>query len=120
MTKNLLIFASLAEGGFGLLLLAYPPFVARLLFAAEVSGAGVILARLTGMCLIALAIACWPSDGSRSAYYGMLTWSVLAMLYLVVVGIGGQAGILLWPAVAVHAALALLLVWAWRKKRQRA
>ena len=114
MTKNLLIFASLAEGGFGLLLLAYPPFVARLLFAAEVSGAGVILARLTGMCLIALAIACWPSDGSRSAYYGMLTWSVLAMLYLAITGLGGSAGILLWPAVGVHAIIAVLLLRALR------
>jgi len=108
--KKLLIFAALAEAGFGLLLLAYPPIVARLLFAADLSGAGVIIGRLTGMCLIALGIACWPDNDSRNAFYGMLTWSVLAMLYLIIVGVSGSAGILLWLAVVVHAAIAVGLV----------
>jgi hypothetical protein len=108
--KKMLTLASVAEGGFGLLLLAYPPVVAQLLFAAEISGAGVIIGRLTGMCLIALAVACWPNDGVLHAFYGMLTWSVLAMLCLVMVGMRGQAGILLWPAVVIHAAIAVLLL----------
>lgn len=38
----------------------------------------------------------------------MLTYSATVMLYLIAVGLGGDAGILLWPAVAVHAALCLL------------
>src|SRR5271165_3092425 len=101
--KKLLIFAALAEGGFGLLLFAFPPLVSRLLFGAEVSGAGVIVGRLTGMCLIALGVACWPFGDSYAAFYGMLTWSALALLYLIVAGVGGAVGILLWPAVAVHA-----------------
>jgi len=33
----------------------------------------------------------------------MFIWSVLAVMYLSVVGMTGQARILLWPAVAVHA-----------------
>lgn len=118
MTKKVLIFAALAEGGFGFLLLAVPPLVGQLLFAADVSGIAITLGRLTGMCLIALAIACWPDDNSRSAFYGMLTWSILAMLYLTIVGLGGNAGILLWPAVAVHAGLSVLLVLAWWRERQ--
>jgi len=28
-------------------------------------------------------------------------------------------GPLLWPAVALHAAVALLLAWLWRKRRER-
>jgi hypothetical protein len=76
---------------------------------------------LTGMCLIALAIACWPGGDSRSASYGMLMWSILAMLYLIIVGLGGNAGILLWPAVAVHAGLSVLLLWArWREHQRTA
>ena len=67
MTKKVLILASLAEGGSGLLLLAFPPIVARLLFAADVFGVGVIVGRLTGMSIIALAVACWPMGDSRSA-----------------------------------------------------
>ncbi len=109
MTR-VLILASVAEGGFGLLLLAYPPIVVRLLFAADISGAGVTIGRLTGMCLIALAVACWPVGESRTAFYGMLTWSVLAMLYLIIIGIEGQAGILLWPGAVIHAAIVLLLL----------
>jgi len=41
MTRKVLTFAALAEGGFGLLLLTSPPMVCRLLFGAEVSGLGV-------------------------------------------------------------------------------
>jgi hypothetical protein len=40
----------------------------------------------------------------------MLTYSGLITLYLVCVGLAGRlAGILLWPAVVLHAVLSLLL-----------
>jgi hypothetical protein len=65
------------------------------------------------MAIFALAIACWPTGDSRSAVYGMLTWSVLALLYLLRTGIrGAPVGLLLWPAVVVHAVFAVLLVLA--------
>lgn len=119
MTKKVLILASLAEGGFGLLLLAFPPVVGRLLFAAEISGIAITVGRLTGACLIALAVACWPSGDSRSAFYGMLTWSVLAMLYLIRIGIRGTpVGLLLWPGVVVHGILIARLVFAYSKERK--
>jgi len=44
--------------------------------------------------------------------------STLAMLYLAYVGFTGVVGILLRPAVAVHAGLSILLVRAWRKERR--
>jgi hypothetical protein len=40
----------------------------------------------------------------------MLTYSALVMLYLGYVGLAGFTGILLWPAVVVHAVLTVLLV----------
>jgi len=46
-----------------------------------------------------------------------LTYNLLATIYLVYVGVHGAVGILLWPAVAAHAALSVLLVRAWRKER---
>jgi len=49
-------------------------------------------------------------------FFGMLTYSLLATLYLVYVGVKGEVGILLWPAVAAHAGLSVLLVRAWRKE----
>jgi hypothetical protein len=43
----------------------------------------------------------------------MLTYSLLAMLFLVYVGVRGvSVGVLLWPAVAVHAMPVALLLRA--------
>ena len=44
----------------------------------------------------------------------MLTYNLLITSYLIFLGIGSQfAGILLWPAVAIHSLLTLLLVREW-------
>ena len=107
--KKMLVFTAVAEGATGLVLFAYPPIVVRLLFGQGISGTGLIMGRLAGLGLIALAVACRQQGEYRSGYDGMLVWSILAALYLVVVGISGTSGILLWPAVVVHGAIALLL-----------
>lgn len=111
--KRLLIFAALSEGFTGLILLVYPPIVVRLLFGAEITGPGIWVSRFAGIALIGLAVACWPGSSLIRAFLGMSTYSALAMLYLAYVGVNGGSGVLLWPAVAVHAALSVLLVRAW-------
>jgi hypothetical protein len=116
--KKLLILVAVGEGLTGLILLLYPPIVIQLLFDTEIAGAGVAMSRLAGISLIALAVACWPDHNTLRAFLGMLAYSLLAMLYLGWVGVNGGVGMLLWPAVAAHAALSLLLVRAWRKERQ--
>src|SRR5208283_961860 len=108
---KVLAFAALAEAGTGAILLAYPQIVIRLLFAAEVGGIGVVVGRFAGIALLGLGVACWPGNSARQQLYGMLTYSTLVTPYLIVVGLRGAAGILLWPAVAVHAGLCALLVW---------
>jgi len=108
--KKILALAAVSEAATGLVLLVDPPIVVRLLFGAEIMGAGIVIARIAGISLIALGIACWPGSKPRWALYGMVTYSTLAMVYLVYVGLTGGRGILLWPAVAVHAVLSLLLV----------
>ena len=46
----------------------------------------------------------------------MLLYNVLVTLYLAAVGLGTElVGVLLWPAVVVHAALTVLLGFAWSK-----
>jgi hypothetical protein len=113
MKKNVLALAAAAEAGTGLLLLAWPAIMVRLLFAAEISGAGVIMSRLAGIALIGLGVACWPGNSAVQQLYGMLTYSALAMLYLMYIGVRGEAvGLLLWPAVVVHAIIVVLLVAA--------
>lgn len=111
--KKTLGLAALAEAGTGILLLAYPPIVVRLLFGAEIGGAGAIMSRLAGIALIGLGVACWPTNSGHQPLYGMLAYSTLAMLYLIGVGIRGElVGPLLWPGVVIHAILTALLVRA--------
>ena len=88
----------------------------RLLFGAEIAGPSVWISRFAGIALIGLVVACWPDSNPVRAFFGMTTYSTLAMLYLAYVGVNGGTGILLWPAVAVHAILSVLLVLAWRKE----
>lgn len=100
------MFVASAETATGVILLAHPPVVVRLLFAAEIAGAGAIMSRLAGIALIGLGVACWPG----TPLIGMLTYGALAALYLACLGIaGGSAGVLLWPAVVVHVIVTALL-----------
>ena len=44
----------------------------------------------------------------------MIVFSLLSAIYLVYLGVGGgPAGLLLWPAAALHAALTILLIISW-------
>lgn len=117
--KKVLALAAVAEAGSGVILLAYPPIVVWLLFGAEISGAGIAMSRLAGIALIGLGAACWPGNSAFQPLCGMLTYSTLAMLYLIVIGIRGEGvGLLLWPGVIVHAILIVLLAGAWWKQRK--
>ena len=107
-----LAVAAASEAAMGLALLVYPPIVIRLLLGAEIAGVADVVGRFAGIALIGLGIACWP-NGSARQLYGMLTYGTLAALYLAYVGLSGQGGgVLLSPAVVVHALLIVLLLRA--------
>ena len=111
--KKVLIFAACAEIITGLALLIVPSLVGRLLLGEELTGIAIPIARVTGIALIALGIACWPGP----PLLGMLTYGALVTLYLARVGFAGEfTGLLLWPAVVLHVILTALLIWAWSKK----
>jgi hypothetical protein len=117
--KTILALAAIAEAGTGVILLASPSIVVRLLFAAEIGGAGVSMSRLAGIALLGLGVACWPGHSAAQPLGGMLTYSALAMLYLIFFGVrGGAVGLLLWPGVVVHAILIVLLGGAWLEQRK--
>jgi len=104
--KKVLALASIAEVATGMALLIAPSLVGQLLLGAELTGIAEAVARVTGIALIALAIACWPG----TPLLGMLTYSAAVTLYLAYLGLaGGLTGILLWPAVVLHATLTVLL-----------
>ena len=116
--KILLAVAAASEAALGLALLVYPPIVIRLLLGAETIGLGDVVSRFAGIALIGLGVACWPNGSARQALDGMLTYGTLAALYLAYVGVRGQGvGVLLWPAVVVHAILVILLLRARSRER---
>ena len=121
--RKILAFAAVVEVGTGLVLMFDPAIVVTLLLAVDVSGAGTQLGRFFGIALLALGLACWPSrrraESGPPAFQAMLIYNVLIALYLAYLGtVGHLGGLLLWPGVALHAVVALLLVWTWRDERR--
>lgn len=117
--NKLLTLVALADAGTGVILLAYPPIVVRLLFDAEIAGTGVIMSRIAGISLIGLGVSCWPGNSAFQPLYGILAYSTMAMLYLIVIGVRREGGgLLLWPSVVVHAILIVLLGGTRLKQRK--
>jgi len=114
--KRVLALAAVAEAATGVALLIVPSLVARLLLGTELTGVAIPIARVTGIALVALGVACWPGS---TTLCGMLTYSVLATPYLLYLGIRGEwVGPLLWPAIILHVILTALLARAWFRPRQ--
>lgn len=102
--------AAVAEIATGLALLAVPSFVGQVLLGEVLTGVAVPAARVAGIALIALGVAC----GRNSGLLGMLTYSTAVAFYLAYLGVWTSfTGVLLWPAVALHALLSILL---WRSR----
>ncbi len=119
MQKNTLILTAVVELATGVLLLAWPPIFVRLLIGTEIGGAGLIMSRIAGIALISLSVSCWPGDSAFQQLHGMLTYNMLATLYLGYIGLRGDAvGWLLWPVVVVHAIFVVLLLAARFKKEK--
>jgi hypothetical protein len=123
LLAKILAFAAAVELCTGLALMTVPAIVATLLLGAELSGAGTLVGRLFGVALFALGLACWPSrlraESGSPAFRGMLVYNALLASSLSYVGVAEHmGGLLLWPAVALHGAVALLLVWTWRDGRR--
>jgi hypothetical protein len=107
--KRLLALAAVSEAATGLALVIAPSLVVRVLLGEELSGIAIPVARVAGIALIALGVACWPG----TALAGMLTYSVAITVYLAYLGFTGiSTGILLWPAVVLHVILTVLLARA--------
>jgi len=123
MQRKLLAFASIVEIITGLAFVIAPAMVVTLLLGAGITGLGVPLGRCFGITLVALGLACWPGRSGESAspaFHGMLAYNVLTALFLLyLIEVEHLGGALVWPAVAIHAAVAMLLIWTWRTGRRR-
>jgi len=102
----------------GLFLLASPSLFSQLILGADASETALALGRVGGAAMFALGLASWPSNATvgpaTAANRALLIFNVLAVPYLSYLGsIANMKGVLLWPTVAVHAALAVLLALRW-------
>ena len=83
--SKVLVLAAVGEVATGVALLLVPSLVGQLLLGAELTGVATTVARVTGIALIALGVACWPA----TPVVGMLTYSAAVTLYLAYVGFTG-------------------------------
>src|SRR5437762_11942276 len=120
--SRLLKLTAILEAATGLALIAVPAIVVRLLLGAEISGASIPLGRIAGAALLALGVACWlarddtQSRAARGLVVAMLIYNIAATAVLAFAGIGlGLHGIVLWPAVVLHAAMAIWCIVCLRR-----
>jgi hypothetical protein len=125
LARNLLTVTAFAEAGVGLTLLLSPPLVAGLLLGVSLDApAALIVGRIAGAALLSLGGACWlarddgPSRARRGLVAAILLYNCTAGAVLAIAGGGLKlVGVLMWPAVALHAVLAVWCI-AWFRKRQ--
>ena len=84
--KKLLDLAAVLEAATGLALIVAPSLTGRLLLGAEGNGVAIPIARVLGIALIALGVACWPGP----ALLGMLTYGALVTAYLLYLAFRGE------------------------------
>ena len=112
-------FAALLEIAASVALLVDPQLVLRLLLGVDGAGAAVLLGRCFGIALLGLGLACWPGGHQtvkgNATWRGLVAYNGMIALYLLFLGTAGLfTGLLLWPAIGLHAALVLLLLWGRR------
>ena len=116
MNKALLAVAATFETVTGIALI-FAPNIVRLLLGTDISGVVLVIARMVGVGLLLLGVACWPRvEGTIPRLRAMLIYNLLATAYLGYLRFSSQSvGKLLLPVLAVHAVLAILFVGAWLK-----
>jgi len=113
--RTLLIVTALVETPIGLMLLVSPALVVALLLGVPLDApAALIVGRIAGAALLSFGGACWlarddgPSRARRGLVTGMLLYNCAGGAVLTHAAAGVRlAGVLMWPAVALHAALAV-------------
>jgi hypothetical protein len=125
--KNLLTLEAVFEVGVGLAMVVLPSLLAALLLGSPLDTPGALtFARVAGVALLALGIACWLArhDGQSRAARGLLGAMVVynagVFMVLAYAGIAlGLSGIGLWPVVVVHAAMTVWCVMGLLNKPAR-
>jgi hypothetical protein len=120
----IVLVAAVEAAATGVILIIVPALFGWLILGAELSEPGQALGRLAGIALFGFGLASWPAPAAggptTSTIRALSIYNLLAMICLGYLGIAGKlAGVLLWPAVALHAVLVIPVIYAWRATRQR-
>ena len=124
-TRTLLVVTAAIEAAIGVALALSPSVPVSLLLGASLdSPGGLVIGRVAGATLLSLGLGCWlarndeQSRAARGLIETTLLYNAAAVSVLVYAGTGlGLSGIGLWPAVILHAALAIWCIACLRNKR---
>ena len=125
VARELLIVTALVETPIGLMLLLSPGLVVPFLLGTSLGApAALVVARMAGAALLSLGGACWlarddgPSRAGRGLVAAMLLYNCTAAAVLANAASAVRlVGVLMWPAVALHAVLAVWCVASLRSRR---
>jgi hypothetical protein len=114
-SSRLFVATAVIEAATGLALLIVPGVVVGLLIGAAVDApGGTVVARVAGLAMISISIACWlarsdaQGGASRALLFALLFYNSSVALLLVHAGLGLHLrAIGMWPAAALHAAFAV-------------
>jgi multisubunit Na+/H+ antiporter MnhG subunit len=126
--KYLLLVTAAIEAGAGVALLIFPSATAALLLGSQLDRPpSMALVRVVGAILLVLGVACWLASRdmqkpcARRMAIVMTAYNIIAAIALCAIGIGAPSvGVLLWPAVALHAAMEVWCVVCLMKKPSNA
>jgi hypothetical protein len=112
--KLLLLITAFVEAATGVGLLYLPAAVFAVLLGLEHAAVeAILIGRLAGAALLGIGVASWmartdvPTPAQLGLLTGILVYNVAGAMLLAFAGaVLKMAGVLLWPAVALHAILA--------------
>lgn len=113
--KNILTVSSIIEFPTAVILLVFPSLIAKLLFGTSLdTPIALIVARVAGAAILALAVACWfaRKEGNNSAVNGLVVAMLLynssiTLLLIYAALVLSLSGIGLWPVTLTHAAMSV-------------
>jgi hypothetical protein len=118
------IVSTLVELPIGFLLLTFPSITSHLLLGAETSSIFEnTIARVAGVAIISLSIACWLSrtstkiDSQRPVIAGMLFYNLAVTILLIYYLIAGGSTALLIVAIAAHALLLVACLYLFNRSK---
>jgi len=104
----------------GIGLIVVPHAVAFLIFGADVQGIGLVFARVGGIALLSLGVACGPELfhlRRPPALTAMFLCNAMLAVYLAILNVSTTyQGWLFWPALLLHGLLAILMGREWYRQ----